>query len=126
MGLALENFDGAGKYRTTEKGAPIDASGSLDGRDFKDLVGLGKALHDHPALTSCLVERTLSYGSGGPTTDEKKPLLTYLNQRFAADGYRFKSLLRAIALSNAFSEIAGGNSEARTALNSTTTTAPTK
>ena len=40
IGLALENFDGAGQYRATEKGAPIDASGSLDGTTFNDAVGL--------------------------------------------------------------------------------------
>src|SRR5581483_3074742 len=28
MGLALENFDGAGEYRDTERGAKIDASGT--------------------------------------------------------------------------------------------------
>ena len=123
MGLALENFDGAGKFRTTERGETIDASGSLDGRDFKDLVGLGKALHDHPALTSCLVERTLSYGSGATLTEQKKPLLAYLNQRFAADGYRFKSLLRAIALSSAFSDLAS-EPEARTAQAPTATHTP--
>ena len=126
IGLALENFDGAGKFRTTEKGAPIDASGSLDGKDFKDLIGLSKALHDAPALTSCLVERTASYGLGGTLAEQKKPLLTYLNQRFDADGYRFKSLLRAIALSSAFSDIDRGGSETRTARDAASSSAPTE
>ncbi|MHB1205665.1 MAG: DUF1592 domain-containing protein [Rhodospirillaceae bacterium] len=125
IGLALENFDGAGKFRTTERGAPIDASGSLDGKDFKDLVGLSRALHDAPALTSCVVERTASYGLGGTLSEEKKPLLTYLNQRFGADGYRFKSLLRAIALSTAFSDVDRGGAETRTAFTATDN-APTK
>src|SRR6185312_13621122 len=66
MGLALENFDGAGIYRETEKGSAIDVSGTLDGKDFHDVAGLGVALHDHPALTSCLVKRAYSYASGGP------------------------------------------------------------
>jgi hypothetical protein len=126
IGLALENFDGAGKYRTTEKGAPIDASGSLDGKDFKDIVGLSKALHDAPALTSCLVNRTASYGLGGVVSEDKKALLAYFNQRFDADGYRFKSLLRAIALSTAFSDIDHGGPETRTALDATAPHAPTK
>src|SRR5690606_7737678 len=34
IGLALENFDGAGQFRTTENGAPIDTSGELDGISF--------------------------------------------------------------------------------------------
>src|SRR6185369_16516725 len=55
MGLALENFDGSGQYRETEKGAPIDASGILDGKEFKNVAGLGQALHDSPAVPACLV-----------------------------------------------------------------------
>ncbi len=123
IGLALENFDGAGRFRTTERGEAIDASGSLDGHEFKDAVGLAKALYDAPQLTSCLVERTASYGLGGSLSDQTKPLLPYLSQRFASEGYRFKSLLRDIALSTAFSEVAKGGTEVRAALNSSTPSA---
>ncbi len=105
LGLALENFDGVGRYRDTEKGAPIDTSGTLDGKAFKDVAGLGKVLHDHPALTSCLVKRAYAYGSGGPTTPADKDKLAYFDQRFAAGGYTLPTLLRIIALSNAFSQV---------------------
>ncbi|MDB6045299.1 MAG: hypothetical protein JWM63_3850 [Gammaproteobacteria bacterium] len=106
IGLALENFDGAGQYRLTERGAAIDASGSLDGKNFNDPPGLAHALHDHPALPTCLVKRMYAYGSGGPLSDADKPELTWLDKRFAATGYRVPDLLRAIALSPAFSEVA--------------------
>jgi hypothetical protein len=105
IGLSMELFDGAGVHRTEERGAPIDASGSLDGKSFKDAAGLAYALHDHPALTSCLVKRLFSYGSGGPTSAEDAPTLAYFNQRFAVEGYRLPDLLRTIVLSPAFSEI---------------------
>ncbi len=105
LGLALENFDGVGRYRDTEKGAPIDTSGMLDGKAFKDVAGLGLVLHDHPALTSCLVRRAYAYGTGGPTTAADKDKLDYFNTRFADGGYRLTALLRAVALSNAFSQI---------------------
>ena len=121
MGLALENFDGSGKFRTTEKGEAIDASGSLDGKAFTNVVGLGQALHDHPSLPTCLVERTFSYGSGGSVTDAARPMLAYLNAQFAASGYRFPTLLRTIALSTAFSAVEAppaAKNEARTALKS--------
>jgi hypothetical protein len=106
MGLALENFDGVGRYRDNEKGEAIDPSGALDGKTFKDVAGLGQVLHDHPALTSCLVRRAYTYGSGGPGTPDNKPTLDYLNARFGQEGYRVPELLRTIALSNAFSLIA--------------------
>jgi hypothetical protein len=105
MGLALENFDGAGRFRATEAGAPIDTSGSLDGKKFADVAGLAQALHDSPALPSCLVSRVYSYGSGGPTLPSDRPLLQYLTTSFAQQGYRIHDLLRTIALGNAFSQV---------------------
>ena len=106
IGLALEHFDGAGAYRETEKGAPLDTSGSLDGKPFTDVRGLAKALHDHPGVPSCLVNRVYSYGTGGPLTLGKdKPILNYFTAGFAKSGYRLPDLLREIAMSRAFTEV---------------------
>jgi hypothetical protein len=115
MGLALEQFDGAGVYRTTERGSLIDPSGTLDGKAFVDAVGLGQAMHDHPALTSCLVQRLYSYGTGGPAGSNDTPVLKYLNQRFAEQGYRLPDLLRAIVLSPTFTEVVPAASAEKTA-----------
>ena len=105
IGLALENFDGSGQYRTTEKGAPIDASGSLDGKEFKDVIGLSQALHDSPAVPACLVKRVFGYAVGGRLRQQDQKIVDYFNQQFAASGYRLPTLLRTIALSPAFSEV---------------------
>lgn len=105
LGLALETFDGAGMYRANERGSVIDTSGALDGKTFDNALGLGQALHDNPALTSCLVRRVLSYGTGGPLDREDDGVVTYLNQRFGAQGYKVPALLRAVALAPMFSEI---------------------
>jgi hypothetical protein len=113
MGLALEHFDGAGEYRETEKGAALDTSGSLDGKQFTDVVGLGKALHDHPSLPSCLISRVYSYGTGGPISVAKdKETLANFKDRFAKAGYKLPDLLRDIALSRAFSEVREGKGPA--------------
>jgi len=104
IGLALENFDGSGRYRTTERGAQIDTSGSLDGKNFTNVTGLSAALHDHPALTSCLVKRVYAYGTGSQTTAADAEVLKYLNARFESTGYRVPDLLRTIALSKSFTE----------------------
>ena len=105
MGLALENFDGAGQYRDAEKGAKINTSGSLDGKEFTDVIGLGQAMHDHPALTSCLTKRVFAYSTVGKVTNEDQDVLNYINARFAQAGYRLPELLRVITNSTAFSEI---------------------
>ena len=104
MGLALENFDGAGQYRETERGVAIDATGSLDGKSFTDVKGLAQAMHDHPAVTSCIVKRVYAYGTGSQTTAADAEVLKYLNARFESTGYRVPDLLRTIALSKSFTE----------------------
>jgi hypothetical protein len=118
IGLSLENFDGAGAFRTTERGELIDTSGSLGGKSFANAIGLGQALHDEPTLAACLVQRSYAYGTGGAVTAADKPMLAYLDDQFARNGYRFRALLRTIALSSAFSEVeqAPAPAQTRTAL----------
>jgi hypothetical protein len=105
IGLALENFDGAGQYRDTERGAPIDASGSLDGKTFNDAVGLAQALHDNPALPTCLVSRAYGYAVGQAPTGNAAQVLPYFGAQFAQEGYKLPALLRTIALSKAFTTV---------------------
>jgi len=107
IGLGLENFDGSGSFRATENGVQIDASGTLDGVDFKDALGLAEALRDNPALPECLVQRLYHYSVGGPPAAESqhRAFLDYVNEEFALDEYRLRDLLRTIALSDAFTRI---------------------
>jgi hypothetical protein len=105
IGLAFEHYDGAGQYRATERGAAIDASGTLDGKAFDDLAGLSQAVHDHPQLSACLVKRVYGWATGGATQASDKAMLAWLGERFAADGYRFPELLRTVALSSAFATV---------------------
>ncbi len=116
IGLALENFDGAGQFRDNERGAPIDTTGSLDGREFTDALGLGQALHDHPALPACLVRRVYSYAIGSPVPASDKTALPQLTKGFAEAGYRLPELLRAVALSSGFSEVSARPPPDRVAL----------
>jgi Protein of unknown function (DUF1588)/Protein of unknown function (DUF1592)/Protein of unknown function (DUF1585) len=104
IGLALENFDGAGRYRVDEKGAPIDASGSLDGKTFVDVEGLGQAVHDSPAVPACLVRRAFTYTTAGVVPPADKAVLADLSKTFADAHYHLRPLLRAIMLNPAFSD----------------------
>ena len=105
MGLALENFDGAGRYRDEEQGVKIDITGSLDGKQFNTVSGLGQALHDHPGLPTCLVTRVYSYATGGPLSPRDRPALDAFNTGFAEAGYRLPDLMRMIVLNKAFSSV---------------------
>jgi hypothetical protein len=102
MGLAMENFDSAGGFRTAENGVPIDTSGELDGMAFFDPAGLAAAVRDNPATPACLVDRVFSYAAGRPPAKSEAQWIMALNRSFAADGYRLPDLLRRIATSAEF------------------------
>jgi len=102
VGLALEQLDGIGAYRTTEKGEVIDPSGELDGARFGDAVQLGRALSRHPDLGPCFVRSLFKYAMGRESVPGEEPFLASLEERGAELGYRVRDLMRAIALSEAF------------------------
>jgi hypothetical protein len=99
IGLALENFDSAGGYRTRENDATIDASGELGGIKFDGPVGLAKAVHDDPALTSCVAKRSFAFGAGRSPSDADAEWVR-IQHKFADSHYNFIELLRQIALSD--------------------------
>jgi len=105
VGLGLENFDTVGVYRTAENGAAIDAAGELDGVAFHDAVALGRAMHDNPAVPSCLVSRLYEYAVRRPVVSGERAWLDALNRSFADSGYRVPALMRRIALSDAFYKV---------------------
>ena len=102
MGLALENFDSDAGYRTLENGQLIDTRGELDGIEFTDAAGLGRALHDNPATGPCFVRRLYSYATGRAVVRRDMAWVRYLEKAFAADGYRPPDLMRRIAASENF------------------------
>ena len=99
MGLALEKFDGIGVYRETENGVQIDTSGQVDGMAFEDAAGLRKAVHDHPAATSCLVDRLFSYALGRTPVKGELSWVSRLKGTFKESGYVVPELMRKIATS---------------------------
>ena len=109
IGLTLENFDGAGSYRASENGATIDTSGGLNDVSFKDAMGLERALHDNPRTPTCLAERMTSYALNRPLDIADQDLLKYVNDKFAANGYRVKELLRVIATGKTFYAVPADN-----------------
>lgn len=102
IGLAMENFDGDGSLRFTENGEHIDASGMLDGHHFGDINSLGRVLSQHPATTSCLVEKMQKYAMGRSSRASDQVWANRLEREFARKGHRLKPLIREIALSREF------------------------
>ncbi|MFM8517357.1 MAG: DUF1592 domain-containing protein [Nevskiaceae bacterium] len=101
IGLALENFDGAGQQRLYENGELIDTSGEINGMRFTDSAGLGTALRDDPAVPACLVRRAYTYAAGRPIQRSERKLLNHFEDEFAAEDFRLPELISAIATSDA-------------------------
>lgn len=102
LGLALENYDGIGQYRSTDNGHPVDPSGDLDGVAFDDLPGLIDLLVDDPRVTSCLVQKLNRYANSAVDNREQIEALEGLHIIFAHEGYRVLPLVRSYVLSPAF------------------------
>jgi hypothetical protein len=102
IGLALENFDTAGGHRTTENGAPIDASGSLSGTEFDGLKQLAEIISRNSATTSCLITRAFSYGTAREPTADERQWLADLQSELQTEGVRWRDLMRQISLSPDF------------------------
>ncbi len=109
LGLGMEKFDGAGQLRTVEQDALIDPTGDLDGKKFTDTAGLGKELHDNAAAASCVVNQLYAYGIGRVPSKPDQPMVAYLQERFAADGYKYTALLKNIVQSDAFFAVSPRN-----------------
>ncbi|MBM3513922.1 MAG: DUF1592 domain-containing protein [Alphaproteobacteria bacterium] len=101
VGLAMEQIDGAGQYRTEESGVTIDPSGDLDGVAYTDAKGLGVAMSRNPAVPACVVNRLYSYATNKAPERDERDFMAYLEKDFADNGYRLTRLLRTIATSNA-------------------------
>jgi hypothetical protein len=98
IGLALENFDSSGAYRTAENRVPIDASGELSGVRFDGPTGLATAVHEDPAATDCVARRAFAYASGR-TPDPNNPDWQRLQRQFKDSRYDLLDLIRQIAMS---------------------------
>ncbi len=105
IGLAMENFDGLGGWRDVDGGAPIDASGELDGVDYDDAVGLAQAVHDHEALGPCLASTVYEYATAHTPAYGEGELLAWHAQGLAESGYRVQFLLRDIVMAPGFRQV---------------------
>ena len=116
IGLALENFDSASGYRTLENGDQIVTAGEIDGKKFEDVFGFTKAIHDHPMVPSCLVNRLYSFGVGRIPSKDEASWINYQVKQFEAGGFKVLPLMRRIATSSAFYRVSTPSNETTAAI----------
>jgi hypothetical protein len=115
-GLALENYDDFGRYRTVdEAGRPVDARTTLPaavgGGAVANGVELAQKLAASPAFTNCMANVLLRYALVDPATSVEVPLASQqagcatadVVQRYqSGSGQTFTDLVRATATAPAF------------------------
>ena len=104
VGIALENFDAVGTWRTIEEGAPIDASGQLvDGTKVSGVVDLRNSLIRYSdQFTRVVAEKLVTYALGRGVEEEDMPLVRAIVKQSAGSKYRFSSLVLGIVKSPVF------------------------
>jgi len=105
LGLALENFDGIGKWRTLdESGAPIDASGVMpDGTKIDGVNDLRKALSRYSTqFVEVVAEKLLTYALGRGTENQDMPMVRSIVRDASASNYKFSTLVLSIVKSDMF------------------------
>jgi len=108
LGFALENFDATGRWRTTDGGLPIDASGMFtDGTRFNGPVELREGLlKRRDVYYATVTQRLLAYALGrkkaGRVYEYEMPTVRAIVRDASADGHRWSSLIAGIAASGPF------------------------
>ena len=108
IGFAFENYDGIGRYRTTDNGQPVDASGTLQLGSgpvkFKDAVELMPALAAADEVRSCMATQWMRYLLRREETKGDMPSLEAVQKAFRDSSYDMRELLVAIVSSDAFTQ----------------------
>jgi hypothetical protein len=109
LGLALENFDAIGAWRTTDGGAPIDASGTfIDGTRFDGPAALRAGLLKYrDAYYTNVTARLLAYAlhrtdKSVRVYDYEMPAVRRIVRDASRDHFRWSSIIAGIAASSPF------------------------
>jgi hypothetical protein len=107
LGLALENFNAVGQFRTSDPDTltPIDTAGQLpDGTAIAGPADLRRALVGRPdhQFVQAFTENLLTYALGRSLDYRDMPTVRRIVRQAAADDYRFKSIVLGVIASDAF------------------------
>jgi hypothetical protein len=104
IGLAMENYDAIGRWRTVDEGVAIDASAQLvDGTPLNGPASLRKALLGRQdAFVASMTEKLMMYGVGRETKYYDMPAVRAVMRDAAKSRYKFSDLVLGIVKSPAF------------------------
>jgi len=112
LGFALENFDGIGKWRTSDGPNPIDNSAELPGgRKFVGADGLKKVIREHRDYPRAVATKLLTYALGRGIEASDRRAVQGIVEGMAKNDFKFSSLLLGIIESEPFLKRQSGNAK---------------
>jgi hypothetical protein len=109
IGLAFENFDAMGQFRTSENGKTIDASGTVNnaldpslGGAFNGVRELATKMAASDQVRDCVATQWFRFASGRSEEDADACSLGTLQEAFAASGGDLTELVVATTQTDAF------------------------
>jgi hypothetical protein len=104
VGIALENFDAVGAWRTHDEGVPVDASGVLaDGTKLDGVTTLRDSMVRYSdQFVRVVAEKLLTYAIGRGVEYQDMPTVRSIVRASAPTNYRFSSLVLGIVKSDPF------------------------
>lgn len=111
MGLAFENYDPIGKYRTMDGLGPVDASGNATAvaqdlaGPFANGVELAKKFAKSRQVADCLANQWFRFSLGRIESRDDACSIRSIHDGFSASGGNIRLLLAEIAASQAFRSV---------------------
>jgi len=104
LGFALENYDGIGKWRTTDGPAQVDATGTLpDGGRFNGPAEFRQAIAGRlPQFAEAITRKMLVYALGRGIESYDRRAVTSILRNWEAKNYTFQTLIFEIVHSLPF------------------------
>jgi hypothetical protein len=105
LGLALENYDAVGKWRTQDRGQPIDASAELPtGEKIRNPGELIRVLRDQKSdkFVRTLTEKLLIYGIGRGLEYYDRCAVDKILAATSKNDYQFRELIYEVVVSDPF------------------------
>ncbi len=111
VGFGFERFDAVGRWRDTEAGKPVDASGDLTDVEqlgagthapFDSLPALARTIADSPAAKACFARKLHEFAHGASLPPGETCTLEPLIARFSQSNWDVRELMVAVALSPDF------------------------
>lgn len=106
IGFGFEQFDTLGRFRSTENGVPIDASGSIVASDidgpFNGVSELAEKLADSDDVRSCYAKMWFRYAYGRAEASEDACAVDEIETAFSKSNGSVKALLLSLTQTDTF------------------------